>query len=897
MRIRRIAVEDIRCFRQRREFEFSLDAVNVLHGPNGSGKSTLLAALHHAFLTGHDSSAAPVTSLVPWGTDLGPSVEVDFLAGDREMRLKKQFLHDKSCLLERLDGTSWQPLAKGKQADARLREFLGSAADGKATSDRLLASVLWAQQGGLALSDVSGNVQSALSQQLDSAAAQQLKKWIDDRTAAYWTPTSRVQKHSPAARLEAECDTLLNRQTGLRAELAAIDSLRDEILFLERSQSEAEASVSRLTAELDQLRQDAAAFESLGQQIASLAPLAAAKTKEVAMVSGAVQALAGARADLAALRPQQTAVESEAGPDLDERLAEASSRLAGLNEQLLAAHAFTALRSELDAVNARLEKMRQSQSSIAGLEGELRGLNAPSAQQVARMRELVNRLDQLGTALDSASLHLDARGERPVSIEVLEGDQVGEHTLDQDAPLRFSGSPKLRFRIAGVGEFAISGPASSASQLRTEIGQSKSERDQLAAKLGSSDLNELQRRQTRAAAIEVELKSLRSALAQESAGRTEIEWQQEAMRISVALERHYERHPDWRREAPDAETIQAAISPMQATANALSALKDRLTGVCHAIDAATERSNGVLAQQQVNSLDELKESESRLRTELAGLNDTLRRFEAEVAVYPPHLGETVQLKSAGLATAAESLKMTAAELQMRLGQLDEKLSKAPASDLGEVEVQMAELESKLDRERLEAQAWLMLRDTASACRERMLEGISGPAGERATAILNEIGAGKLGGVRLAANLEPAPLEPPGAAAPVGLDLVSGGEAEQVHFAARLALAEMLAQDEPRLVVFDDVLLSTDDERLGRMLALLEAASPRLQVLILTCHPERYAARLRKAKMIGLDGQRIPGGMMGEIEVSQDFDQPPEDTAQAFGVGQPPTDTHVKSEHK
>jgi DNA repair exonuclease SbcCD ATPase subunit len=851
VRIRSIAVEGIRSFRQRREFDFSSETVNVLHGPNGSGKSTLLSALHLAFLTGHDSSAAQVAALVPWGTDLGPSVEVGFIAGDVELRLKKQFLHDRSCLLERFDGATWLPVAKGKQADARLREFLGAAADGKATSDRLLASVLWAQQGGLALSDVSGNVQSALSQQLDSNAAQQLRKWIDDRAGAYWTPTSRVQKHSPAAHLEAEDAALQSRQAGLRAELAAINSLRDEIVQLERAQSEAETTSIRLKSELDQLVKDSSAFESLRQQIGSLAPLAAAKAKEVNLVSSAVQVLAAAQAELATLLPRQAALESEAGPDLEARLAGTVSQLAGLNDQLVAAHAFAALHGELDSVNTRLAKMRQSQASIAGLEGELRGLNAPSSEQVARMNSLVNQLAQLGAKLDSALLHMDVRGERPVSIEIIEGDQAGEHTLDQDTPLRFTGSPKLRFRIAGVGEFSISGPASSASKLRQEIEQTKSAHDQLAASLGSSDLNELQRRQSRSSAIEVELRSLRSALAQESAGRTEIEWQQEAMRISVALERHYDRQPDWRRQSPDPETIQAAIAPLQATASALGALKEKLTVVRHALDSATERSNGVLTQQQVKSLDELKENESRLRTELAGLNAKLSSFETELAAYPPQLGETVQLKAAGLADATEGLKKTAAELQMRMGQLDEKLARAPASDLGEVEAAMSALETELDRERLQAQAWRLLRETAAECREQLLKGISGPAGERATAILKELGAGKLGGVRLAANLEPAPLMPPGAAAPVGLDLVSGGEAEQVHFAVRLALAEMIAKSEPQLVVFDDVLLSTDDERLARMLSLLEAASPHLQVLILTCHPERYEARLAKANMIGL----------------------------------------------
>jgi DNA repair exonuclease SbcCD nuclease subunit len=41
------------------------------------------------------------------------------------------------------------------------------------------------------------------------------------------------------------------------------------------------------------------------------------------------------------------------------------------------------------------------------------------------------------------------------------------------------------------------------------------------------------------------------------------------------------------------------------------------------------------------------------------------------------------------------------------------------------------------------------------------------------------------------------------------------------------------------VVLDDVLTATDTGRLARVMGVLEEAAQRLQVLILTCHPERY----------------------------------------------------------
>jgi uncharacterized protein YhaN len=72
-----------------------------------------------------------------------------------------------------------------------------------------------------------------------------------------------------------------------------------------------------------------------------------------------------------------------------------------------------------------------------------------------------------------------------------------------------------------------------------------------------------------------------------------------------------------------------------------------------------------------------------------------------------------------------------------------------------------------------------------------------------------------------------------------LESLSGGEREQLHLAVRLALAEVLSGGERQLVVLDDVLTATDTARLARVLTILEEAAQRWQIVVLTCHPERY----------------------------------------------------------
>ena len=75
---------------------------------------------------------------------------------------------------------------------------------------------------------------------------------------------------------------------------------------------------------------------------------------------------------------------------------------------------------------------------------------------------------------------------------------------------------------------------------------------------------------------------------------------------------------------------------------------------------------------------------------------------------------------------------------------------------------------------------------------------------------------------------------------------------------RLALADLLREKgRPVVLILDDPLVNSDDERFWRMeLALRKAADSSLQIVILTCHEARYEAL--GAKIIRLADCRMDG---------------------------------------
>ena len=70
--------------------------------------------------------------------------------------------------------------------------------------------------------------------------------------------------------------------------------------------------------------------------------------------------------------------------------------------------------------------------------------------------------------------------------------------------------------------------------------------------------------------------------------------------------------------------------------------------------------------------------------------------------------------------------------------------------------------------------------------------------------------------------------------------LSVGAREQMGVVARLAYADLLKEaGKPTLLILDDALVHTDEERLGQMKRVLYDAAARHQILIFSCHPEAW----------------------------------------------------------
>src|SRR5690606_23792379 len=78
---------------------------------------------------------------------------------------------------------------------------------------------------------------------------------------------------------------------------------------------------------------------------------------------------------------------------------------------------------------------------------------------------------------------------------------------------------------------------------------------------------------------------------------------------------------------------------------------------------------------------------------------------------------------------------------------------------------------------------------------------------------------------------------------VPFEELSGGAKEQLGILARLAVARLVDPDQGVPVVLDDALGYTDPDRLRQMGEVLgaSAAGAEVQVILLTCPPDRYAA--------------------------------------------------------
>lgn len=214
--------------------------------------------------------------------------------------------------------------------------------------------------------------------------------------------------------------------------------------------------------------------------------------------------------------------------------------------------------------------------------------------------------------------------------------------------------------------------------------------------------------------------------------------------------------------------------------------------------------------------------------------------------------ERVALAEARLRLMEEQKRERQDERQRVLGTVEGQGSLFRERTLAEEALQAAR-KACAEAERRAEEARL-LRQVFQHAKAELEHGLAGPLRERLDRRLEELSAGRYGGVRLA---ETGPADEAvlwnGDTAPVA-DL-SWGTKEQLAFLARLCLGELLSERERHVVIFDDSLVHTDSVRMEQACRLLQQAAGSVQIVLMTCHPERYAPLAEHARQHDL-GVRV-----------------------------------------
>lgn len=870
MKLTRLRVEQFRQFRAPLEIGGFEPGLNLFVGPNEAGKSTLVAAIRAAFFERHRSRS--VDDLQPWGDGAAaPAVELEFDVGSHRYRLVKRFLHRARCELQigaqRLDGA---------EAEDHLAELFGFHFAGRGASDAShwgIPGLLWMTQGSAhqlaaPVSHAAAHLDRALGESLGEVASSRGDRVLARVEAArneLLTAATGAPRGAYAEALK-QLAALKDKRSALEADIAAYRAQVDTLLALRREhaadaaeqpwqsfraqqQAAAErlAQVSQVEEALRQARQQAEQAEArlalLRRHLDAYQREEDEARRRAAVVLAAQTARYSAEAPLPALqRSHQDAVQRSDAARAQLR----EARQQHQRQQLLTQQA--EMQAQVAASAARLTDAESADAALCQLTAQA-AATPLSDKKLAELRRLQSQLDATRIRQSAAATRLEFELEagRSLSIGAEQFSGRGEVRLAHATDIVLPGLGRLRVQPGGSDLAALESAALEQAELLNAQLQ-KLGLDSLAAAEARHLTNRQLdvERQTAAARLQsfapAGLEALRAEHALLAARLAEVE------RSLAALPALADTPPLDIAAAEDAEE-----SARRELANLAERLAQaRLAAADASAACAAAEREAAAAQAQVDApgrADNLSQARADLTDTLA-VHGTLAQRVGELSrqveqAQPELLRQDVERYR----RSADLHEQRHAERRDALLRLEAELQASGALGLDEahaaIERDLAQAQRRHGELARRAAALDHLLRLLRAKRRALTRRLQAPLQKHLDRYLNLLFPGA--SVEIDESLQPGPLTRPLAARgqPQGqetgrLEALSFGAREQMGVVSRLAYADLLREaGRPTLLILDDALVHSDAERLAQMKRILFDAAQRHQILLFTCHPEKW----------------------------------------------------------
>ena len=873
MRIERFAVRNFRKLTGGVAVDGLPPGLTVIVGDNEEGKSTLLRALQSGFFDRHKLTGKGLEQMLPFATrGVNPKVEITFELAGNSYWLTKEFGGNAAARLEGT-GERWE----GEAAEDKLGNLLGFSRPLRGVAGeehRGLAGLLWVEQGRafqpLAMNRDSqavfrAAIEGEVGQVLGGERGRRLLERVEERAGRYFTRTGRERdklssprKH--VERLTEECNTLERELQAYDNQVNRLGKLQEKLTrykrkgVLARAKEEAEksnAAMRRLEVVEGRLNTAKAEMDQAANAKALAEEIRDSRKELINEVEGADRQARKAEDALQELGPDYH--------DAGRRLTEAEERFVvcnkardGANQAWEAARrAFERARlaTELQELDQRFRKAESLHEEIERTQGEIMK-NPVNEDCLLRLRQLRSEQIRLESALKAAAATLVFRPES--------GQSVSRDGAPVDTRQSVHVTRSSTFHLHHFGTLEVTPGGKDLAGLRHQLAKVRNQLTDLLRNLQLADLANAEVALRAKKDMEARLQNLRGAIsgvAPQGLHTLRTTLQKQRARLSTLA------GAGEAGNLPDVGTAQAAeqaaLGNREQTAQAAEramgerdkarTLHDGLRERYIKADAERRQKAEIAAQrraaleearrkvgdgelaasveQKVRMLAKCHSHHARVQEECDAMNpDVLRMEQQRAAEAYEELQKAIhadERDAYGLATELRTLgqRGLAEELEQKRGEL-------------------AIARSDLERVEADAKAWKLLLETLRNAEHEAKETFLGPVRERLQPYLRMLFPETE--LRLSEDdLEIISLQRGGIEEPFAT--LSIGAREQVAVLTRLALADLLRErGRPVVLILDDPLVNSDDERFRRMeLALRKAASSPLQIVILTCHEARY----------------------------------------------------------
>ncbi|HEV3117415.1 MAG TPA: AAA family ATPase [Gemmataceae bacterium] len=867
--------------------------VVVLHGPNRTGKSSLLKAVRGCLYDfDHDSSKAELKSCFPWNGAGPPKVAVEFETGGAVYRLTKLFSKKAEGVtqLEKHSGEKFVSIEDApREAARKARELLGAD-----KSDQGLNQLLWIDQGIVSLPD-GKKLDAGLERRLVSVLGVMVtggdlsfKQAVDKRYEKWFGVRGEHKPTSQVTVLQRQSEQELGRLAELEAKRRELEQVIRDLDDCDSALSLAEKALTGAKEEFAELTRERERSVERRQQFQQALRDCEAAEQQLEISRKRLEEYAASRQRWQ--DAEHAAAQGEAGFQVARQEAERLAAELATQEQALHAArsaeqehqksreevddrtALLKLVQQLERLDKDLERAGQLREAIESLQEQIHKQPVPDKKILETLRANRDKANELKAQLQAGALTVAVKTEQMESVCVrIDGGH--EETLALMHGERRSWPVRQRVAVdfPGVGAIEVGRSQENLDLERAAQQLAKVERDfretlQSFAEHPDGDcLNRLTERrvqtETAAARLQAFQKEFQQ-LAPSGVGALERERDKLSEQTRLILQRRPDLL-DWR--ASEDEVLEQ-YRAFQAKAAALQKTRDDLEKADKQI-----RQNMKGAEER---LQERNEQAIRARTTAKNARDELQRLGDEVTVQ-------AQVKQAGDALDAARQRLEDAELTEDEKTIDRRCQDAEAAvnnraercrelqkeqqrhkgrvegsvglhaQLVEAESALREVQDALAREKLEADAHKRLHELFGQCRDSQVQRVMGPVAERVLDWARTLGLTEYNEVRFGDRFLPEGLVRRNGH-PERLDALedeSYGTVEQLGLLVRLALGGVLARDEPVMAILDDPLAHADASKHRRILDIIRMAAEgnagwnppagRVQILILTCHPDRF----------------------------------------------------------